>query len=108
MTAGTDEKAGEVIAELDEEARKIFEELDEEARRTIEELEEEEEQPFENMNALTAKASSAEGRDQVEGQMNLLDMMSDLGRNRRKRRTARLNRRRESRENLFCRWIFRE
>nr|WP_300884531.1 hypothetical protein [uncultured Schaedlerella sp.] len=79
VTAGTDEKAGEVIAELDEEARKIFEELDEEARRTIEELEEEEEQPFENMNALTAKASSAEGRDQVEGQMNLLDMMSDLG-----------------------------
>ncbi len=79
VIAGTDEKAGEVIAELDEEARKIFEELDEEARRTIEELEEEEEQPFENMNALTAKASSAEGRDQVEGQMNLLDMMSDLG-----------------------------
>ncbi|WP_180362867.1 hypothetical protein [Schaedlerella arabinosiphila] len=75
--AGMDETAGGAIAELDEEARKIIAELDEEARRTIEELDEEEEMPLEVQYAGTAKAA-AEHRDQVEGQMNLLDLMADM------------------------------
>ena len=77
VAAGTDELAGGAIAELDEEARKIIAELDEEARRTIEELDEEEEMPFEVQYAGTPKAA-AEHRDQVKGQMNLLDLMADM------------------------------
>ena len=71
-------QTGEAIAELDEEARKIIAELDEEARKTIEELDEEEELPPEILNAEPVKGTSAESRDQVEGQMNLLDLMADM------------------------------
>lgn len=95
-------KSEEAIAELDEDAREIIAELDEEARRTIEELDNEVgksdaelasgrtmeepgmEEPgteegasLERYGARTVKAAE-EQKDQVEGQMNLLDLMADL------------------------------
>ncbi len=68
----------EIIAELNEDAREIIAELDEEARRTIEELDAEEEQPAEQYIPEAVKTSEAEQKNQVEGQMNLLDLMTEL------------------------------
>lgn len=68
----------EVIAELNEDAREIIAELDEEARRTIEELDAEEEQPIEQRTTEAVKTSTVEQKNQVEGQMNLLDLMTEL------------------------------
>ena len=68
----------EIIAELNEDAREIIAELDEEARRTIEELDAEEEQPAEQYIREAVKTSEAEQKNQVEGQMNLLDLMTEL------------------------------
>ena len=68
----------EIIAELNEDAREIIAELDEEARRTIEELDAEEEQPAEQYIPESVKTSEAEHKNQVEGQMNLLDLMTEL------------------------------
>ena len=70
------EMAGEVIPELDEEVREIIAELDEEARKTIEELEDEEPPSGNYYHAGAAKISAAESKDQIEGQMNLLDLMA--------------------------------
>ena len=68
----------EIIAELNEDAREIIAELDEEARRTIEELDAEEEQPAEQYGIEAVNTSAAEQKNQVEGQMNLLDLMTEL------------------------------
>ncbi len=73
-----EEKHEEVIAELDEEAREIIAELDEEARKTIEELDAEEVQASEVYTAESIKPAPVEHKNQVEGQMNLLDLMADL------------------------------
>lgn len=73
-----DEKHEEVIPELDEEAREIIAELDEEARKTIEELDVEEGKPSQEYNTDTVKTLSVEHKDQVEGQMNLLDLMENM------------------------------
>ncbi len=84
-----DEEARETIAELDEEergtldqldeeAREVIEGLDEEVRKTIEELDAEEGNTAERQNTKTSKSSMEERRDQIEGQMSLLDMMSGM------------------------------
>ncbi len=73
-----EEKNEEVIAELDEEAREIIAELDEEARKTIEELDAEEVQTSEVYTEESIKPAPVEHKNQVEGQMNLLDLMADM------------------------------
>lgn len=84
-----DEEAREAIAELDkeergtnaqldEDAKEVIEELDVEARKTIEELDEEEGNTSNKPAAKTVKVSVEENKDQIEGQMSLLDIMTGM------------------------------
>ncbi len=82
-----DKKSGEVITELDEDAREIIAELDEEARKTIAELDEEAQVATDGPEAEAESLSESnigsvkavvEQKNQVEGQMNLLDLMEDM------------------------------
>lgn len=76
--AELDEEERGTITRLDEEAKEVIEELDEEVRRTIEELDEEEGSTSRKPAAKPSKVSPEERRDQIEGQMNLLDIMAGM------------------------------
>lgn len=76
--AELDKEESGTIPQLDEEAKGVIEELDEEARKTIEELDEEEGDTARKQAAKTSKAFSEEHKDQIEGQMSLLDIMAHM------------------------------
>lgn len=76
--AELDEEERGTIAQLDEEAKEVIEELDEEVRKTIEELDEEEGSTGGKPAAKISRASVEEHKDQIEGQMSLLDIMTGM------------------------------
>lgn len=76
--AELDEEERGTTAQLDEEAKRVIEELDEEVGKTTGELDEEEGNTANRPAAKTSRVSAEENKDQIEGQMSLLDIMTGM------------------------------